>query len=327
MRKKLAGVLSMVTMLGCMDITAYASLQKPFDWKGYVNNSTFDWDENTAVEMKNGDGTDVMSVNGTYIHNNMLPGTNWPFGQGGGLPDNLKSVSCQVVKEDAYIIMPFDGYVTIGIEDQILAGDYGDICVRAKAGDKVNMVPQNLVATYDVNNPDSISHFINTTADDWTYNLKIYKETFASLQGNSSDYSRKIDELISIPLNNEGHTLSCLWFLYQVDAPNTTIKAAGINRDEINNLKEGWVESTRVKGAWEYYVKTEYNWSYNAIGSYYINRDNPYDYSKNDISIPYDMYQSGQITVKDHDLYIDGYKMNSWPGVWIDPRYNIVNAQ
>lgn len=333
MKKRIIGVLCAVFLAGSMGMVAYASPQKPFSWQGYVNSYTFDWSDDTAVEMRNGDGTDVMTVNGQYIVDHMLPSTIWPLlMDDGSLPSHVKTVSCQVVKEDAYIIMPFDGYVTIWVEDDDIAGDYARVWVRAKAGDKVNMVPRNLVMTYS---PDDEWEqcYVGTSPDDWTYNLRIYKEEFIPLcpeewrkmtyrdrEGNIIPTDILPDELISRPLYSGQDTYACLWFIYQVDAPNSTLRAIPYDwkacslADNPGKGFYGWTKDPRVAGR----------------EIYHANNMRVDEWLGWNPSITVELYQSGKLTVKDNELYIEGRKVNTWAGYgsgsWIDPQYNIVNV-
>ncbi len=327
MKKGIIGVLCAVFLAGSMGTVAYASPQKPFDWQGYINNYTFDWSEDTVVEMRNGDGTDVMTVNGQYIVDHMLPSTCWPMVMDdGSLPSDVKTVSCQVVKEDAYIIMPFDGYVTIGVEDDVVAGDYADICVRAKAGDKVNMVPRNLVMTYSPEY-EWEQCYVGTSPDDWTYNLRIYKEEFVPLcpeewrktkyrdsEGNIIPTEILPDELISRPLTDD---YACLWFIYQVDAPDSTLRAIpyeGKANSDLGRGFYGWIKDPNVAGKEIYYADGRMMYLWLGI--------NPL--------ATVELYQSGKLTVKDNEIYIEGRKVYAWSGygagAWMDPQYNIVNV-
>lgn len=340
MKKKVISILCTVFLTCSLGTVAHASPQKPFNWTGHVNSYSFDWDDNTTVEMKNGDGTDVMSVNGQYIVDRMLPSTHWPLGMDdGSLPPDVKTVSCQIVKEDAYIIMPFDGYVTIDLIDRVCAAEYATICVRAKAGDKVNMVPRNLVMTYDPNSAyftEWESCYVNTTANDWTYSLRIYKEEFIPLCPDEwrgklyydSDKKRGVsvdslpNELISSALYTGlgDYDYACLWFIYQVDAPNSDIRAIPYdiktNEKAVRPGREftGWIEDPRVPGRFVYF------W----------NGQNVNEWLGTTPTTTLDLYQSGKLAVKDHELYIEDRKVTTWPGygsgVWIDPIYNIVNV-
>lgn len=358
MKKRIVSIaLSAVILAGSMSGIAYASPQKPFDWMGYIGADHFDWNEDTAVEMKNGDGSDVLSVNGQYIIDHMLPGSIWPMGMSdGSIPDNVKTVSCQVVKEDAYIIMPFDGYVTIGIEDKTLAGDYGDICVRAKAGDKVNMVPKNLVPTYRsealvrdsyANNTylsasekeEQIQYdlrFAGTTADDWTYNLRIYKEGLVPLYEFQGIYTipHENPELVSVPCyNGATDEFSCLWFIYQVDAPDTDIKALeiGLEEEELfdmyfgyggysykpNTALNGWYDHPMQPGM-QVYLQ---NGKKVIEAGHYSGEDSTYD-------IGHGLYTAGRMTIEDHSVFFDGKEINNiWNGLHMLPEYDIVNVE
>lgn len=349
--------LSAILLSGSMNSIAQASPQKPFDWMGWIGNHTFDWNEDTAVEMRNGDGSDVLSVNGQYIIDHMLPYSTWPMLMSdGSIPDNVKTVSCQVVKEDAYFIMPFDGYVTIGIEDEHLAGDYGDICVRAKAGDKVNMVPKNLVVTYNdeasvrsryanntvlsaqqiEKNIQETQYYAGTTADDWTYNLRIYKEIFIPLDEskNNRTIKHEVPELISVPLYNS-NDFACLWFIYQVDAPNTEIKAVALDQEAQEKHKmyfgdgkymlhpntelNGWYEDPMHMGQWVYLEEGKQK--IQAIGNRYMTLDADYDQN-------YGMYSDGKMTIEDNVVVVDGKEINNiWRGTHMIDDYNIVNVQ
>ncbi len=333
MKKGIISLLCTVFLAGSLGTVSYASPQKPFDWQGYVNSYAFDWNENTTVEMKNGDGTDVMSVNGQYIIDHMLPSSSWPaLMDDGSLPSNVKTVSCQVVKEDAYLIMPFDGYVTIGLEDKDVASEYATICVRAKAGDKVNMVPRNLVLSYEPSY-EWEKYYAGTTANDWTYNLRIYKEELVPLcpsewreslwwGRNGSVVSADIlpDELISRPLYSGVGDYACLWFIYQVDAPNTNIAAipydAQLNHKAYfpGNQFTGWMPDPRIPGRWTYF------WSGQHVANWLASSP----------TITVEIYEAGKLTIKDQDLYIEDRKVTTWTGygsgVWIEPQYNIVNV-
>lgn len=334
MKKTVISILCTVFLTCSLGTVAQASPQKPFDWTGCINSYSFDWNDNTTVEMKNGDGTDVISVNGQYIIDHMLPSSSWPLGMDdGSVPPNVKTVSCQIVKEDAYIVMPFDGYVTIDLEDRVSAGEYATICVHAKAGDKVNMVPRNLVMTY-LTNPDEWDRcYIDTTADDWTYNLRIYKEELVPLcpdewrgvlwrnrDGEPVPIDSLPNELISRPLYSGLDDYACLWFIYQVDAPNSTIRAIPYTLEAQRKASlpgrefSGWTEDPEVPGRFTYFWKGQKvnEW----LGS------NPIYTAE--------LYQAGKLEVKDHELYIEGRKVTTWTGygsgVWIDPIYNIVNV-
>lgn len=358
MKKQFMSIaLSAVILAGSMSIIAQASPQKPFHWMGWIGNYTFDWNEDTAVEMRNGDGSDVLSVNGQYIIDHMLPYSTWPMMMSdGSIPDDVKTVSCQVVKEDAYFIMPFDGYVTIGIEDMHLSGDSGDICVRAKAGDKINMVPKNLVVTYNdeasersryanntvlsaqqiEKNIQESQCYAGTTADDWTYNLRIYKEIFIPLDEskNNRTIKHEVPELISVPLYNS-NDFACLWFIYQVDAPNTEIKAVALDQEAQEKYKmyfgegkymfnpntelNGWYEDPKHMGQWVYLEEGKRK--IHAIGNGYISLDADYDQN-------YGMYSDGKMTIEDNVVVVDGKEINNiWNGLHMLPEYNIVNAQ
>ncbi len=358
MKKQFMSIaLSAVILAGSMSSIAQASPQKPFDWMGWIGNQTFDWNEDTAVEMRNGDGSDVLSVNGQYIIDHMLPHSNWPMAMpDGSIPDDVKTVSCQVVKEDAYFIMPFDGYVTIGIEDTHLAGDYGDICVRAKAGDKINMVPKNLVVTYNdeasvrsrftgntvlsaqqiEKNIQETQYYAGTTADDWTYNLRIYKEIFIPLHEikNNRTVKHEVPELISVPLYNSDN-FACLWFIYQVDAPNTEIKAVALDQEAQEKHKmyfgygkyernpntelNGWYEDPEHMGQFVYLEEGKRK--IRGIGNGYVTLDS--EYYQN-----YGMYSDGKMTIEDNVVVVDGKEINNiWNGLHMLPEYNIVNAQ
>lgn len=358
MRKRIMGiVLSAILLAGSMNSIAQASPQKPFHWMGWIGNYTFDWNEDTAVEMRNGDGSDVLSVNGQYIIDHMLPYSTWPMLMSdGSIPDDVKTVSCQVVKEDAYFIMPFDGYVTIGIEDEQLSGDHGDICVRAKAGDKINMVPKNLVVTYYdeasvrsryanntvlsaqeiEKNIQETQYYAGTTADDWTYNLRIYKEIFIPLHEikNNRTVKHEVPELISVPLYNN-NDFACLWFIYQVDAPNTEIKAVALDQEAQEKFKmyfgegkymlhpntelNGWYEDPMHMGQWVYLEEGKRK--IHAIGNGYISLDADYDQN-------YGMYSDGKMTIEDNVVVVDGKEINNiWNGTHMIDDYNIVNVQ
>ncbi|MDE6218951.1 MAG: hypothetical protein K2G51_00675 [Lachnospiraceae bacterium] len=358
MKKRILSLaLSAVILAGSMNSIVHASPQKPFHWRGWLGNYTFDWSDDTTVEMKNGDGSDVLSVNGQYIIDHMLPGSSWPMAKnGGGIPDDVKTVSCQVVKEDAYIIMPFDGYVAIGIEDENAAAA-GDICVRAKAGDKVSMVPKNLVATYESEasirsrwpnmSDERVQYemrFANTTADDWTYNMKIYKEGFLPMVEQSYNpylVENNTNELISLPMYSETDgvdSYAYLWFIYQVDAPDTEIKALEVDqavKDRESTIHaadlrarfgfkgfdsslQGWVEDPIYKGVWRYMID-----GCNAVDNIYriqhFNRPAYYHFDN--------LYTDGILTVQDNELYLEGRRMNIWRGTWTEPEYDIVNVQ
>lgn len=358
--------LSAVILAGSMNSVAYASPQKPFAWRGWIDNYTFDWNDDTAVEMKNGDGTDVLSVSGQYIIDHMLPGSTWPLAMpDGSLPKDVKNVSCQVVKEDAYIIMPFDGYVVIGIEDAISAAS-GDICVRAKAGDKVNIVPKNLVPTHENEMVIRDSYakntwmsarekeqmmqydmrFIGTTADDWTYTMKIYKEAFVPMTEqtyNPNWVESETNELISLPMYKEydgPESYAFLWYIYQVDAPDTEIRAMEIDqtvRDRKESIScadirygrhggskhfdgsmQGWIEDPIYKGVWRYMIDG-YNVMSNLQGNYF---------EPSQTFCIYDgLYSTGLVTIQDNEVYLDGRRMNVWRGTWTEPEYELVNVQ
>ncbi|MDE6620306.1 MAG: hypothetical protein K2K74_07445 [Lachnospiraceae bacterium] len=361
MKKRILSIaLSAVILAGSMNSLVHASPQKPFDWIGWLGNYTFDWSDDTTVEMRNGDGSDVLSVNGQYIIDHMLPGSCWPMAKdGGGLPDNVKTVSCQVVKEDAYIIMPFDGYVTIGIEDDNLAGDYGDICVRAKAGDKVNMVPRNLVAIYKnealvresyagntflsasakEQRIQSELRYAGTTADDWTYNLRIYKECFVPLNESKNGYTipHENPELVSVPLC-DANAFSCLWFIYQVDAPNTDIKAIELGQEAYelydmyfgygkythkpNSELNGWYEHPMQPGMQVYLENGKRVISGAGYGTGGGGTEGT-TYTQ-----VYGMYTAGRMTFENYSVFFDGKEINNiWNGLHMLPEYNIVNAE
>lgn len=344
MKKKI--IITMVALMVMLSntVTAFASPQKPFDWEGNLDSNTLGFNKNTAVEMKNGDGTDVKTVSGRYIAKNSIKQDNgtplYPIGgpnahKGFSFPNNVDSVSCQVVKEDAYLIMPFDGFVSIGICDEELSGESEKICIRAKAGDKVNLVPRNLVYTYttnDVYGDYNSSYFKKiygkTTADNWTYNLRIYKEVIIPIEGRK--FSNKADKKYAAKAIDYANYYSCLWYLYQVDAPKTELKAKKVSRDDIENYNKynsyrkensftGWLENPEVKGSWKY-IKDGITVEFDA---YLDNKENPYD--GNSFYLPEEYKEI--ITVNDGDIFIDGYKVNSKNFHRMDDKYNIVNAQ
>ena len=114
--------------------------------------------------------------------------------------------------------------------------------------------------------------YVGTTANDWTYNLRIYKE-----------------ELVPLCKDEWRYTL---W------------QSRGGNTVSTDILPNELVSRPLYSGVDEW------------LGS------NP--------AATVEMYQTGLMTIKDQDLYIDGRKVTTWTGygsgVWFEPQYNIVNV-